>query len=226
MLHKAWNSKGEMAYHFPRSSVKFQGHTVQSITDFDPDWAFPDYRPVAAFKSLRFALFVNIKWDHRLYTFSETISLATDRLSWLLTYISFVADHRWTFRSIIDIVIDSIHIGRRIFSVNHSGARCLQPRVNRDPHTCVTIYLMSWHSWDFKTSKHWGVPPKLQGRIWDCNLMNDIKQCEIVLFSIYSPRKTGIFSLNGVALCFTIPTQPVHRTKDDTHCHTASSTGR
>ena len=58
MLHKAWNSKGEMPYRFPRSSVKFQGHTVQNITDFDPNWAFPDYRPVAAFKSLRFALFI------------------------------------------------------------------------------------------------------------------------------------------------------------------------
>ena len=56
MLHKAWNSKGEMLYCFPRSSIKFQGHTVQNITDFDPNWAFPDYRPVAAFKSLRFAL--------------------------------------------------------------------------------------------------------------------------------------------------------------------------
>ena len=56
MLHKAWNSKGEMPYCFPRSSIKFQGHTVQNIIDFDPNWAFPDYRPVAAFKSLRFAL--------------------------------------------------------------------------------------------------------------------------------------------------------------------------
>ena len=56
MLHKAWNSKGKMPYCFPRSSVKFQGHTVQNITNFDPNWAFPDYRPVAAFKSLRFAL--------------------------------------------------------------------------------------------------------------------------------------------------------------------------
>ena len=58
MLHKAWNSKGEVPYCFPRSSIKFQGHTGQNITDFDPNWAFPDYRPVAAFKSLRFALFV------------------------------------------------------------------------------------------------------------------------------------------------------------------------
>ena len=57
MLHKAWNSKGEMPYRSPRSSVKFQGHTVQNITDFDPNWAFPDCRPVAVFKSLRFALF-------------------------------------------------------------------------------------------------------------------------------------------------------------------------
>ena len=57
MLHKAWNSKGEMHYCFPRSSIKFQGHSGQNITDFDPNWAFPDYRPVAAFKSFRFALF-------------------------------------------------------------------------------------------------------------------------------------------------------------------------
>ena len=45
-----------MPYCFPRSSIKFQGHTGQNITDFDPNWAFPDYKPVAAFKSLRFAL--------------------------------------------------------------------------------------------------------------------------------------------------------------------------
>ena len=45
-----------MPYCFPRSSIKFQDHTGQNITDFDPNWAFPDYRPVAAFKSLRFAL--------------------------------------------------------------------------------------------------------------------------------------------------------------------------
>ena len=65
MLHKTWNSKEEMPYCFPRSSIKFQGHTGQNITDFDPNWAFPDYRPVAAFKSLRFALFHR----HSLYTF-------------------------------------------------------------------------------------------------------------------------------------------------------------
>ena len=67
MLHKAWNSKGEMPYCFPRSSIKFQGHTGQNITDFDPNWAFPDYRPVTAFKSLRFALF-NTDYDEKRYS--------------------------------------------------------------------------------------------------------------------------------------------------------------
>ena len=47
MLHKAWNSRGEMPYCFPRSSIKFQGHTGQNITDFDPNWTFLDYRPVS-----------------------------------------------------------------------------------------------------------------------------------------------------------------------------------
>ena len=60
MLHKAWNSKEEMPYCFPRSSIKFLGHTGQNITDFDPNWAFPDYRRVAAFESLRFALLCDI----------------------------------------------------------------------------------------------------------------------------------------------------------------------
>ena len=59
-MHKAWNNKGEVPYCFPRSSIKFQGHTGLNITDFDPNWAFPDYRPVAAFKSLRLALLFNI----------------------------------------------------------------------------------------------------------------------------------------------------------------------
>ena len=68
MLHKDWNSKGEMPYCFPRSSIKFQGHTVQNITDFDPNWAFPDYRPVAAFKSPRFASFqINLFVRHLVY---------------------------------------------------------------------------------------------------------------------------------------------------------------
>ena len=27
---------------FSRSFIKFQGHTVKKITDFDPNWPFPD----------------------------------------------------------------------------------------------------------------------------------------------------------------------------------------
>ena len=57
MMHRAWSSIVDVPYCFSRSYVKFQGHTGQNITDFDPNWAFPDYRPVAAFKSPRFALF-------------------------------------------------------------------------------------------------------------------------------------------------------------------------
>ena len=34
---------GEMAYCFPRSSVKFQGYTGQIIANFDLNWAFLDY---------------------------------------------------------------------------------------------------------------------------------------------------------------------------------------
>ena len=82
MLHKAWNSKGKMPYCFPRSSIKFQGHTGQNITDLDPNCAFPDYRPVAAFKSLRFALFEiihQISRSHGLknYWFESNLSKIT-----------------------------------------------------------------------------------------------------------------------------------------------------
>ena len=50
---------------------------------------------------------VYIKLDHRWRPIGF-------RGYWLII---FVVDHRWTFRAIIDIAIDSIHIGRRIFSV-------------------------------------------------------------------------------------------------------------
>ena len=79
MLHKAWNSKGEMPYCFPRSSIKFQGHTVQNITDFDPNWAFPDYRPVAAFKSLRFALFCTYPYGLSLNAWHALLCIANNR---------------------------------------------------------------------------------------------------------------------------------------------------
>ena len=43
MMHKAWSCIEEVPYCFSRSSVKFQGHTDLKITEFDPNWAFPDY---------------------------------------------------------------------------------------------------------------------------------------------------------------------------------------
>ena len=42
MMHKAWSSIEGVPYCFPRSSVKFQGHTGQIITDFDTNWGFLD----------------------------------------------------------------------------------------------------------------------------------------------------------------------------------------
>ena len=33
----------EVPYCFSKSLVKFRGHTVQKIADFDPNWAFPDF---------------------------------------------------------------------------------------------------------------------------------------------------------------------------------------
>ena len=79
MMHKAWRSVEEVPYCFSRSSVKLQGHMTLKIVKFDPNWAFPDCnsslnslihwknqwfgsnlskitRPVAAIKSLRFAM--------------------------------------------------------------------------------------------------------------------------------------------------------------------------
>ena len=75
MMHQAWSSIEEVPYCFWRSSVKFQGHMAKKIVDFDPDWAFPDYRPVAAFKSLRFALF-NDCMDCRTITYAELSVIA------------------------------------------------------------------------------------------------------------------------------------------------------
>ena len=42
MMQKVWCSIEEVPSCFPRSSIKFQGHTGQNIANFDPNWAFPD----------------------------------------------------------------------------------------------------------------------------------------------------------------------------------------
>ena len=58
MMHKAWCSKEEVPYCFPRSSIKFQGHTGQNI-NFDPNWAFPNFN-----SSLN--LLMDLKWYTKL----------------------------------------------------------------------------------------------------------------------------------------------------------------
>ena len=98
-MHKAWSSIEEVPYCFSRSYVKLQGHTAKKIIDFDPNWAFPDYRPVAAFKSLRFALFI-------LYVGSKVAAGALFYLYQpfpLLAYFSVVVCLRWLYYHMLSV---------------------------------------------------------------------------------------------------------------------------
>ena len=101
MLHKAWNSKEEMPYCFPRSSIKFQGHTGQNITDFDPNWAFPNYRPVAAFKSLRFALLSLCKYKldpvNHTQIWQVSLQLSDTCQIWMWYWLDVWFNHRLAF---------------------------------------------------------------------------------------------------------------------------------
>ena len=47
MMPKAWCGTKEIPSCFSRSSVKFQGHTGQKITNFDQNYAFPDCNPIS-----------------------------------------------------------------------------------------------------------------------------------------------------------------------------------
>ena len=75
MLHKAWSSIEEVPYCFWRSSVKFQGHSAKKNRRFWPKLGVSRLknrrfesnlskitRPVAAIKSLRFALLWENQW--------------------------------------------------------------------------------------------------------------------------------------------------------------------
>ena len=57
MMHKAWHSIEEVPYCFFRSSIKFPGNMGPKINDLNPILS-KNTRPVAAIKSLRFALFI------------------------------------------------------------------------------------------------------------------------------------------------------------------------
>ena len=80
MLHKAWSSIEEVPYCFWRSSVKFQGHSAKKNRRFWPKLGISRLknrrfesnlskitRPVAAIKSLRFALLKVIHQISRLH---------------------------------------------------------------------------------------------------------------------------------------------------------------
>ena len=56
MMHKVWCDVEEVPYNFSRSSIKFQGHTGWKNWLFEANLS-QITRPVAAIKSLRFALF-------------------------------------------------------------------------------------------------------------------------------------------------------------------------
>ena len=58
MMQKAWCSVEEVLYRIRRSPIKFQGHPGRKIEDLNPISNLNmSTRPVAAIKSLRFALF-------------------------------------------------------------------------------------------------------------------------------------------------------------------------
>ena len=98
--------KGEVPYCFPRSSIKFQGHTGQNITDFDPNWAFPDYRPVAAFKSLRFALLF-VSYMFYTYVFGYMFKIPYINTLFLICFI--IMYHNILFELSIRLCTEVVH---------------------------------------------------------------------------------------------------------------------
>ena len=74
---------------FPRSSIKFQGHTGQKIVDFDSNWAFPDWN--SSLNSL-----MALKWCTKLDMVLKRCSVCFPRSS-----IKFQGHVRETKKSLI-----------------------------------------------------------------------------------------------------------------------------
>ena len=111
-----------------------------------------------------------------------------DRLSWLLSYISFVVDHPWTFRSILRSIVFTLEDGYFLWI---TAVPCVY-----NPEY-IGIRTHAQHGtlcpgMGFQNIKTPGNSAETAGQ----NI-----RCEIVLISIYSPRKTGISSVNGATLC-------------------------
>ena len=104
-----------------RCPIVFQGHpsnfkvTRDKTTDFDPNWAFPDYRPVAAFKSLRFALFI---WT--LYWIQPHLKTFTRPVMWVSWILSF-HQYAWIFMATTgDVwIIPTFRIWDYVLHVEH-----------------------------------------------------------------------------------------------------------
>ena len=74
ILHKAWNSKVEMPYCFPRSSIKFQGYTGQNITHLTP---------IGPFRTIGRSQLLNPSDLPCFSRFGRCIILKFDFLSWV-----------------------------------------------------------------------------------------------------------------------------------------------
>ena len=86
MMHKAWHSIEELPYCFLRSSIKFPGHMGPKINDLNRILS-KNTRPVAAIKSLRFALLMWRKYINSLWP-SDTIwwHISMSTLAQVMTY--------------------------------------------------------------------------------------------------------------------------------------------
>ena len=103
MMHKVWCNKDEVPYCFSRSFIKFQGHTGWLIDDFNTINLSKITRPVAAIKSLRFALWWHClkKWQIAIKCYGK--SMMTDNYSnmkeilklLILNYI--ISDYLWSY---------------------------------------------------------------------------------------------------------------------------------
>ena len=75
MIHKAWSNIEEVPYCFLMSSIKFQGHTGQKITDFDLNWAYPDCNPsLNSPMALKWRTMLDVVWKSSPIVFQGHLS--------------------------------------------------------------------------------------------------------------------------------------------------------
>ena len=137
--------------------------------------------------------------------------MATVQLSWLLTYISFVVDRRWTFRSIIDIAIENIHIKRQIYFLWITAV----PGVYNPEYIGIRTHARHCTlcpGTGFQNINTPGSSAETAGQ--NIGLQPDERHTAMrnsTHFDLFSAE-----DLWTVQLCVYSPTPPVHRTKDDT----------